>query len=85
MPGTSVTTTKDDLSELRRAIAELPDIKVRYSTPDTAQMASVLSEKLGISKEVFQKELEESRTQVAKCTCFHLYFKDQLGPGPMEG
>ena len=62
--GTSVTTTKDDLSELRRAIAELPDIKVRYSTPDTAQMASVLSEKLGISKEVFQKELEESRREL---------------------
>lgn len=57
-----MTTAKDDYSELQRAIAALPDIKVRYSTPDTAEMAAVLSEKLGVSKEVFQKELEESRT-----------------------
>jgi len=61
-PGTFVTTAKDDYEELRKAIANLPEIKVRYSTPDTSMMAAVLSEKLGVSKEIFQKELEESRT-----------------------
>lgn len=64
--GTFVTTAKDDYSELQRAIAALPDIKVRYSTPDTAEMAAVLSEKLGVSKEVFQKELEESRKELER-------------------
>lgn len=64
--GTFVTTAKDDYAELRKAIANLPEIKVRYSTPDTAKMAAVLSEKLGVSKEVFQKELEESRRELER-------------------
>lgn len=64
--GTFVTTAKDDYEELRKAIANLPEIKVRYSTPDTSMMAAVLSEKLGVSKEIFQKELEESRRELER-------------------
>lgn len=64
--GTFVTTAKDDYEELRKAIANLPKIKVRYSTPDTSMMAAVLSEKLGVSKEIFQKELEESRRELER-------------------
>ena len=69
--GTFVTTSKDDYGELRRAIAKLPDIKVKYSAPDTAMMATVLSEKLGVNKEIFQKELEESRA-LAVASLFHI-------------
>jgi len=62
--GTFVRTSKDDYSELRQAIAGLPDSKVQYGSPDAAKMAEIFSEKLGVEKDLFQKELEASRREL---------------------
>ncbi|CAE8614392.1 unnamed protein product [Polarella glacialis] len=62
--GTCVMTHKGDYSELREAILRLPSLKVKYGTPDAARMAEVFSEKLGIDKSLFQKELVEARQQL---------------------
>lgn len=62
--GTYVMTSKDDYSELREAIARLPNRKLQYGTPDPAKMAEAFADKLGVDKEHFQKELVASRSAI---------------------
>jgi len=62
--GTFVMTRKDDYASLRHAIANLPNMKVQYGTPDPAKMAEAFAEKFGIEKEHFRKELEASREAI---------------------
>ncbi|CAE7560959.1 unnamed protein product [Symbiodinium natans] len=59
--GTCVTTALNNYDELRKAIAALPDAKVKYATPDPTFMAEKFSDKLGVSKDVFTAELVQAR------------------------
>mmetsp|Transcript_182 Transcript_182/g.436 ORF Transcript_182/g.436 Transcript_182/m.436 type:complete len:430 (-) Transcript_182:101-1390(-) len=64
--GVSVVTAKNHYADLQKAIAALPNLKVKYSTPDPEFMAEKFSAKLGVSKDVFQKELLEARKELEK-------------------
>mmetsp|Transcript_5112 Transcript_5112/g.8932 ORF Transcript_5112/g.8932 Transcript_5112/m.8932 type:complete len:471 (+) Transcript_5112:33-1445(+) len=59
--GTAVVTCKDDYSQLRDAIANLPDGKVRYRAPNPSLLASVLSAKLGVDHSIFAAQVADAR------------------------
>lgn len=66
--------SKNDQSELRRAISQLPGLGIVYVPPDADTMAALLAEKMGFREQVedFQSRLEEAREQIRQ------EYKEQL-------
>ena len=56
--GTFVTTSKNDYSEMRKAIAKLSRLKVQYDTPDPSKMAEAFAEALDLNKDALMQEVE---------------------------
>lgn len=76
--GTFVTTSRDNYGELRKAIAALPNMKVKYATPDPSLMAEKFSEKLGLSKDAFRAELLQARQEFEAKIAEQMEEKSQL-------
>lgn len=85
--GFSVLTGKNDVSQLQKAIGDLPSAKVTYEKPAAEVMSRALAGKLGITEESFQEALVfereraeaaaiEARAQVEQC---RLLFESMIG------
>ena len=61
---TSLLVHRDDHSELREAITQLPSLGISYHAPDAETMAKALADSLGVRIQDFQQQLEEAREEI---------------------
>ena len=59
-------TSKHDYSALQHQISMLPEWSVKYLAPDAEEMSQALAAKLGIDPAIFQRDLQETRSQIAE-------------------
>jgi len=70
--GSVVLVSRDDYSELRNAIAQLPSLGIAYQAPDAETMAKALADRLGVQMKDFQQQLETAREEI------RLEYREQL-------